>query len=70
MLAHQAERNIENQPLFSQIHSIHFSLQPVLDNSFNLLSGKITFPSQRSYSASVVTRLGRNKHYNLLLNKP
>lgn len=69
MLAHQAERNIENQPLFSKIHSIHFSLQPVLDNSLSLLSGKITFPSQRSYSTSVVTRLGRNKHYNFLLNR-
>lgn len=67
-LAHEGDRNIENQPLFSEVHSIRFHLHPVLNGSIFLISGKITFPSKRSYTSSVVSHLGRNNHFNFLLN--
>ena len=68
LLTHDGKRNIANQPMFSKVSSMHFSLQPAVDNSIFLLSGSIRFPSKREYRVRTATQLGRSKHYNFLLN--
>ena len=69
-LSHRGEANVENQPLLSGIAALRLRLVPLLNGKILQLSGEIEAVGGQPRRFSLMHRLGRFDHLNLLLNRP